>query len=100
MPLTVYLFAIDHVWQGVGLAIYSLVVLTNIDYVARITVLRRIGNVHPIITIFGVIVGLSMFGFLGLVFGPLLITYFIVLIKIYRNEFNAEHANSLHHKSK
>ena len=99
VPLTVYLFAIDHVWQGVGLAIYSLVVLTNIDYVARITVLRKIGNVHPIITIFGVIVGLSMFGFLGLVFGPLLITYFIVLIKIYRNEFNAESIIPLHHKS-
>jgi len=78
LPLTVYLFVVDHIWQGVGLAICSLLILTNIDYVARITVLQKIGNVHPIITIFGVIIGLSMFGFLGLVFGPLLITYFIV----------------------
>src|SRR6185437_2419902 len=96
VPLMVYLFAIGHIWQGVGLAIYSLVILTNIDYAARITVLRKIGNVHPIITIFGVIVGLSMFGFLGLVFGPLLITYFIVLIRIYRNEFNNETITPLH----
>ena len=99
VPLTVYLFAIDHIWQGVGLAIYSLVILTNIDYVARITVLRKIGNVHPIITIFGVIIGLSMFGFLGLVFGPLLISYFIVLIRIYRNEFNAEPITPFHHEN-
>jgi predicted PurR-regulated permease PerM len=98
VPLTAYLFAIDHVWQGVGLAIYSLVILTNIDYVARITVLRKIGNVHPIITIFGVIIGLSMFGFLGLVFGPLLISYFIVLIRIYRNEFNEKPISPLHHE--
>ncbi|MEO8413586.1 MAG: AI-2E family transporter [Ginsengibacter sp.] len=96
LPLTVYLFAVDHIWQGVGLAIYSLIILTNIDYVARITVLRKIGNVHPIITIFGVIIGLSMFGFLGLVFGPLLISYFIVLVRIYRNEFNAEPITPLH----
>jgi predicted PurR-regulated permease PerM len=96
VPLMVYLLAIDHIWQGVGLAIYCLVVLTNIDYVARITVLRKIGNVHPIITIFGVIVGLSMFGFLGLVFGPLVISYFIVLVKIYRNEFHAEPISPLH----
>lgn len=87
VPLTVYLLAIDHIWQGVGLGIYSLVVLSQIDYVARITILRKIGNVHPIITIFGVIIGLSMFGFVGLVFGPLLISYFVVLVKIYRNEF-------------
>lgn len=88
VPLTIYLFAINHTWQGVGLALYSLIVLTNIDYIARITVLRKIGDVHPLITIFGVIVGLSMFGFLGLIFGPLLISYFILLVKIYRNEFH------------
>ncbi|MEO6639208.1 MAG: AI-2E family transporter [Ginsengibacter sp.] len=96
VPLTVYLLAINNVWQGVGLGIYSLVVLTNIDYVARITVLRRIGDVHPLITILGVIIGLSMFGFLGLVFGPLLISYFIVLVRIYRNEFNAQPISPLH----
>ena len=96
VPLTVYLLAVNHIWQGVGLGIYSLIILTNIDYVARITVLRRIGNVHPLITILGVIIGLSMFGFLGLVFGPLLISYFIILVRIYRNEFNAEPMTPLH----
>jgi predicted PurR-regulated permease PerM len=96
VPLTVYLLSINHIWQGVGLGVYSLVVLTNIDYIARITVLRRIGDVHPVITILGVIIGLSMFGFLGLVFGPLLLSYFILLIRIYRNEFNAEPITPLH----
>ncbi|MEO8112116.1 MAG: AI-2E family transporter [Ginsengibacter sp.] len=96
LPLTVYLLAVNHVWQGVGLGIYSLIVLTNIDYVARITVLRKIGDVHPLITILGVIIGLSMFGFLGLVFGPLLLSYFIVLIRIYRNEFNAQPITAPH----
>ncbi len=96
VPLTVYLLATNQTWQGVGLGIYSLAILTNVDYVARITILRKIGDVHPLITIFGVIVGLSMFGFLGLIFGPLLISYFIVLIKIYRNEFHAEEIVPLH----
>lgn len=96
VPLTVYLFAINHTWQGVGLAIYSLVVISQIDYVARVTILRKIGNVHPVITIFGIIIGLSMFGFLGLVFGPLIISYFIVLIRIYRNEFYDTPITPLH----
>ncbi|MGN6266314.1 MAG: AI-2E family transporter [Ginsengibacter sp.] len=96
VPLTIYLFASGHTWQGFGLGIYSLAILTNIDYVARITLLRKIGNVHPLITIFGIIVGVGMFGFLGLVFGPLLISYFIVLVKIYRNEFNSVPISPLH----
>ena len=98
VPLTVYLLATNQTWQGIGLGIYSLAILTNIDYVARITLLRRIGDVHPLITIFGVIVGLSLFGFLGLVFGPLLISYFILLIKIYRNEFNSVPITTLEEK--
>ncbi len=96
VPLTVYLLASGQTWQGIGLGIYSLAILTNVDYVARITLLRKIGNVHPLITIFGIIVGVSMFGFLGLVFGPLLISYFILLVKIYRNEFNSVPITPLH----
>jgi len=96
VPLTIYLLATGNTWHGIGLGIYSLAILTNVDYVARITLLRKIGNVHPLITIFGVIVGISMFGFLGLVFGPLLISYFILLIKIYRNEFNSIPMTPLH----
>jgi predicted PurR-regulated permease PerM len=94
LPLTIYLLASGHTWQGIGLGIYSLAIIGNIDYVARITLLRKIGDVHPLITIFGVIVGISIFGFLGLIFGPLLISYFIVLINIYRNEFNGVPVNS------
>jgi len=45
------------------------------------------GNVHPMFTVFGVIVGLNLFGFMGLIFGPLLVSYFIILLKIYMNEF-------------
>ena len=96
VPLTIYLIASGNTWQGVGLGIYSLVVLTNVDYVARITLLRKIGNVHPLITIFGIIVGVSLFGFVGLVFGPLLISYLILLVKIYRNEFNAVPMTPMH----
>jgi predicted PurR-regulated permease PerM len=49
--------------------------------------MKRIGNVHPVITVLGVIVGLGLFGFIGLIFGPLLVNYIIVLFKIYMNEF-------------
>jgi predicted PurR-regulated permease PerM len=90
LPLCGYLLAIGNTWQGIGLAIYSLVVISNIDYVARI------GDVHPVITMIGVVVGLSMFGLLGLVFGPLLISYLILLIRIYRNEFNDQPIWPLH----
>ncbi|MET0638374.1 MAG: AI-2E family transporter [Chitinophagaceae bacterium] len=88
VPLVLYMFAIGQTWQATGLTLYSIVVVGNIDYIARITLLKRMGNVHPIVTILGVIVGLGLFGFVGLVFGPLLVNYVIVLFDIYMNEFS------------
>jgi predicted PurR-regulated permease PerM len=87
VPLTAYLFAIDKTGHAIGLLIYALVLITNIDYVVRLTLLKKFMDVHPLITIFGVIVGIGLFGFWGVIFGPLLISFFIILIKIYMNEF-------------
>ncbi len=90
VPLVVFLYSQDMNWQATGLLIYSLIVTGNIDYLARITLMKKIGDVHPLITIFGVIVGLRLFGFMGFIFGPLIFSYLIILIKIYSNEFRED----------
>jgi predicted PurR-regulated permease PerM len=46
-------------------------------------------NVHPLVTVLGVIIGLQTFGITGLVFGPLIISYFIILMKIYYSDYFA-----------
>ena len=93
VPLTAYLFAVDKTGNAVGLLIYALVLITNIDYVARLSLLKKFMDVHPLITVFGVIVGIGLFGFWGVIFGPLLISYFIILIRIYMNEFGKPQGN-------
>lgn len=87
VPLVIYLYSINQNLTATGLTIYSIVVTGNVDYITRLSLLKKIGNVHPMITVLGVIVGLKLFGFMGLIFGPLMISYFIILLKIYMNEF-------------
>ncbi|MEP7164986.1 MAG: AI-2E family transporter [Ferruginibacter sp.] len=87
VPLVISLFATGSNWPATGLTIYSIVVTGNVDYITRLGLLKKMGNVHPMITVLGVIVGLGLFGFMGLIFGPLLVSYFIILVKIYLNEF-------------
>lgn len=89
VPLVVYLFSTGHTTGGIGLALYSTILTGNIDYLARISLLKKIGDVHPLVTVLGLIVGLKLFGFWGFIFGPLLISYLLLLIKIYRSEFGA-----------
>ena len=70
-----------------GILIYGLVVVGSTDNLIRLFVLKRLDNVHPLITLIGVIIGVPLFGFIGLIFGPLLISLFLVLVRIYRSEF-------------
>lgn len=87
IPLVIYLYSAGHNYSATGLLLYSVIVTGNVDYITRLSLLKKIGDVHPMVTVLGVIVGLKLFGFMGLIFGPLLISYFIVLVKIYINEF-------------
>lgn len=87
VPLVIYTYVSGNSGMAIGLLLYSVIVTGNIDYVARITIMKKLGDVHPVITVLGVIVGLGLFGFIGLVFGPLLVNYIILLFKIYMNEF-------------
>jgi predicted PurR-regulated permease PerM len=89
IPLAIMQFADGHNSKGIIIILYGLAVIGTIDNVFRLWLQKRIGNVHPLITIFGVFVGVPLFGFLGLIFGPLLISLFILLMRIYRVEFIA-----------
>lgn len=90
VPLAVFLYAAGNHWQGVVLLVYGAAIITNVDNVFRFVLQKKIGNIHPLVTFFGVIIGLPLFGFVGIIFGPLLISYFILLMKIYRNEYLEE----------
>jgi|JI9StandDraft_1071089.scaffolds.fasta_scaffold04483_11 predicted PurR-regulated permease PerM len=100
VPLVGYLFIHGSNLPAIGLTIYSIVVTGNVDYIARLKLMKYMGDVHPIITVLGVIVGLNLFGFMGLIFGPLLISYFLIMVKIYINEFDKtpEISNSITEK--
>ncbi|MES1198144.1 MAG: AI-2E family transporter [Chitinophagaceae bacterium] len=87
IPLAIIFFANDQTWQGITITIYGFAIIGTVDNVLRFTLLKRIGNVHPLTTVFGVIIGLKLFGFIGLIFGPLLISLFMLLLNIYSSEF-------------
>lgn len=83
LPVTLLLLADGMAWQGIFVGVYCIIILSNIDNLVRMVVSKRVGDVHPVVTVLGVIIGLKFFGLAGLVFGPLLISYFIILLKLY-----------------
>ncbi|QED38905.1 AI-2E family transporter [Antarcticibacterium arcticum] len=90
IPVTVLLLASGQNWQAIGVLLYGIVIVGTTDNVVRLYILERISSVHPLITLIGVIVGVQLFGFIGLIFGPLLISLFLLIVKIYKKEYGNE----------
>lgn len=87
LPVFLISLSSGDAFQAWGILIYGIVVVGTTDNVIRLYVLKKLDDVHPLITLIGVIVGVPIFGFIGLIFGPLLISLFIALVKVYRKEY-------------
>lgn len=83
IPAAIIELANGNETSGWGLLLWGFILIVNIDNVIRFVIAKKVADTHPIITVIGVIIGLPVFGILGLVFGPLLLSYFILTIRIY-----------------
>ena len=72
---------------GVLLIAWGVLVAQLVDSLARPIIYRRFSAIHPLITLIGAIAGVNYFGLLGLLIGPLALSYFFELIRMYREEY-------------
>jgi predicted PurR-regulated permease PerM len=76
-----------HALAGVLLILGGAVIVGNVDYVIRPMVFRRWADIHPLVTLVGALAGVPYFGILGLLIGPLALSYFFELVKMYGEEY-------------
>jgi predicted PurR-regulated permease PerM len=76
----------DHL-NGIFLGVYGFFIIGGVDNVARFLLQKRLADIHPLITVFGVLIGIPMFGFWGVIFGPLVLSLFILFVNMYRHEY-------------
>ncbi|WP_029037164.1 AI-2E family transporter [Salinimicrobium xinjiangense] len=87
VPVAILLYSMNLEWQAIFILIYGFVIVGITDNILRLYILNRLASVHPLITLFGVVVGVPLFGFIGLIFGPLLVSMFLLILKIYKHEY-------------
>ena len=86
-PLALYLAVTDNWGGAIGLTLYGVIVVTHVDNVVRFIMQKRMADTHPLVTIFGVVIGLSLFGFMGVIFGPLMLAIFIFCAHIFKKKY-------------
>lgn len=87
LPLAAYLALAGHWGPAIGLTLYGMLVVTHVDNVVRFMMQKKMADTHPLITIFGVFVGLALFGFMGVIFGPLMLALFVFCVDIFKNKY-------------
>ena len=90
VPLGIYFIVLGQWGQALGLLAFGAVCISQSDNLLRFILQKKMANTHPLVTIFGVIVGLSLFGFIGIIFGPLLVSLFLLFLDMFRKEYLAD----------
>ena len=88
VPIGLFMLASGDTVGGIGVIVFGLVIVGLVDNILRFTFLKKLENIHPLNTVFGIILGLKIFGFFGLIFGPILVSITILLMQIYADEFS------------
>ncbi len=91
LPLAAYM-ALDGNWgAALGLCAYGMLIVTHVDNVVRFIMQKKLADTHPLVTIFGVVIGLSLFGFMGVIFGPLMLAMFIFCVDLFKRGYLEGH---------
>ncbi|MGB1586731.1 MAG: AI-2E family transporter [Thermoplasmatota archaeon] len=89
-PWGIYLIILGRTFDGIGLLVYSAVLVSTMDNIIRPKLIGSRAQVHPVVVLLGVLGGLVVFGFSGFVLGPLVLSVFVTLLNVYRKEFAQE----------
>lgn len=87
IPLGISILLSGDYVNGIALLVYGLFIIGGVDNVARFLLQKKLADIHPLITVFGVLIGIPMFGFWGVIFGPLILSLFILFFNMFRHEY-------------
>jgi predicted PurR-regulated permease PerM len=96
VPASIYLLVTGHIWQGIFMIIFGATIISTVDNVIRMYMINGKAEVHPIFVLFSVLGGISLFGFWGIIIGPLLISLAVTILNIYDE---IEYSKILHKKA-
>ena len=83
IPLGIGMALFGNVVGGLFVALFHIIVVTTIDNILRPFLVPRSAHLNPALMLLSVFAGLGMFGFWGIVLGPVLMIIVVTTISVY-----------------
>jgi predicted PurR-regulated permease PerM len=91
----VLLLAMGKTWMALFLALWGVFVVGMVDNIIKPLLVKRGLHMHGAIVFFALLGGLAVFGTVGLIAGPLIVSLFLALVRIYQRDFHEDRARAL-----
>jgi len=89
VPVGLFYLIIGDIWQGVFILLWGSLVIGNADNIIRTYMIKGKAEVNPVFVLFSILGGLAVFGFWGIIIGPLIVALAVTVFHIYELEFCA-----------
>jgi predicted PurR-regulated permease PerM len=86
LPAGIILISEGSTVRGILILVYGFFIISGIDNILKPRIVATEGKIHPVLALIGVLGGLKVFGFLGLILGPLVLAVTIALLKFLNEE--------------
>ncbi len=87
IPTAIYLFLKGSIAAGIFFLVFYLLLSMGVEYIYKPRLVGHHVKMHPLLVFFAIIGGLKLFGILGIIYGPLVVTGFLTLAEIYRGSY-------------
>lgn len=89
-PAALVLIITGQVWQGILLLLIAGVIIGNIDNVLMPRLVGREAGMHDLLVFFSTLGGISIFGVMGFIIGPVIAALFLAILDVYSIEFKQQ----------
>lgn len=90
LAVALLLVALGHPWFALFLAIWGVFVVGLVDNIVKPLLVQRGLDMHGGIVFFALLGGLAAFGTVGLIAGPLIVAFFLALVRIYQRDYGGK----------
>lgn len=90
LPVGVFMLVAGNIWQAWFILAIGFGIISTIDNFLRPKLVGKDTQMHPLVVFFATLGGISAFGFLGVIIGPVIVALFFSLWEIYAEEFKGQ----------
>ncbi len=87
-PAALVLLLQGNVAQGIGMIVFYVFLSFSVEYLLKPKMVGEQVKMHTLLVFLSILGGLQVFGFLGIIYGPLIVTGFLTLADIYMTNYD------------